>query len=118
VVGANVVVVSGGSVVVGANVVVVGGGRVVVGANVVVVDGGRVVVGANVVVVVGPSVVVGALVVVVGRAGEVCACAGTMTASTTGRIHRSGRSATPTMPPAIACLSRRRRSATSSSGFS
>jgi hypothetical protein len=56
--------------------------------------------------------------VVVGRAGEVCACAGTMTASTTGRIHRSGRSATPTMLPAIACLSRRRRSATSSSGFS
>ncbi len=95
---------------VGGNVV---GGNVV-GGNVV--GGG--VVGGGVVDVVGPSVVVGALVVVVGRAGEVCACAGTMTASTTGRIHRSGRSATPTRLPAIACLSRRRRSATSSSGFS
>ena len=119
-------VVDGGGVVVvlvdGAGVVVVlvdGAGVVVVlkivvdGATVVVVV--KVVVAGALVVVV---VVVPGLAVVVSFAGEVCACAGTMTVSTTGRTHRSGMRATPTIPPAIACLSMRRRSATSSSRFS
>jgi hypothetical protein len=123
---------TGGGVDVGGGVVLVGvGGGVVLvdvsgGGGVVLVDvsggGGVVLVVVNVV---GGAVVVGrAVVVVLGRLvvlvclGDVAACAGTMTDSITGRTQRVGRSATPTMPPAMAACSTRRRSASSLSPFS
>jgi hypothetical protein len=94
---------------------------VVVGAAVVVVA--VVVVGAAVVVVVSLSFrglfVVGAAgpappgLVVVVNAGDACACAGTTTDLTTGRVHLSGTDSAPNVPPdKVSCKIRRRSTVT------
>jgi hypothetical protein len=47
---------------------------------------------------------------VVVNAGDACACAGTTTDLTTGRVHLSGTVSAPNVPPAKASCKIRRRS--------